>query len=112
MVYLHLLWPLVNRFKAFGGETVHALITNQNDGDPLALLPFLIAPTALRLFHIILLERNIFLNKKSLRPCTDAAPLGAVEDDPVGATTERPVPKGAYLRAVVGIDAEFDLVGL
>jgi hypothetical protein len=107
-----LLLPLVDRFEAFGGETVHALITNQNDGDPLALLPFLIAPTALRLFHIILLERNIFLNKKSLRPCTDAAPLGAVQDDLVGVAAVGPVPKRTDLRAVAGIDAELDLVGL
>jgi len=67
--------PLVDRFEAFGGETVHALITNQNDGDPFALQPFEITPTALRLFHIILLERNIFLNKKSLRLFTYSAPF-------------------------------------
>ena len=88
MVYLHLLWPLVNRFKAFGGETVHALSTNQNDGDPFALQSFEIAPTALQFLHIILLERNIFLNKKS--SCLFAHPtsLGTVQDELVCVASE------------------------
>ena len=112
MVCLHLLWLLVDRFKAGGGEAVQPMIANQNDGDPLTLQSFEIASTPLRFLDIILLERNFFLNKKLSGSGTDAAPLGTVQDDPVRVASEFPLCKRPDLGTVVGIDLYPDLTGL